>query len=74
MNVRATATFSINDLVSYGGVILAGIIVLWIDSNWPDLLIGIAIAGIAPYGAIDILRDAHMDIHEERGTKHNEKK
>lgn len=72
VNLRAATTFSINDFVSNGGVILAGIIVIWTGSNWPDLLVGIAVAGIALYGAIDILRDAHMDVHEERRTRHGE--
>jgi hypothetical protein len=28
------------------------------------------VACIAIYGGIEILRDAHMDIHEEEGTEH----
>ena len=61
-----------NDFVANGGVILAGIIVIWTGSNLPDLLVGIAVACIALYGGIDILRDAHMDKHDEHGTKHGE--
>ena len=73
VNLRAATTFSINDFVANGGVILAGIVVIWTDSNLPDLFVGVAVAGIALYGAINILRDAHMDIHEEQGTKHRGK-
>ena len=73
VNLRAATSFSINDFVANGGVILAGIVVIWTDSNLPDLLVGVAVAGIALYGAINILRDAHMDIHEEQGTKHRGK-
>jgi cation diffusion facilitator family transporter len=72
VNLRAATTFSVNDFVSNGGVILAGIIVIWTGSNWPDLLVGIAVAGIALYGAIDILRDAHRDVQEERETSQGE--
>lgn len=72
VNLRAATTFSLNDFVANGGVILAGIVVIWTGSNLPDLLVGIAVAGIALYGGIDILRDAHMDIHEEQGTEHGE--
>ena len=39
-------------------------------ANWPDLVVGVAVAGIAIYGGIDILRDAHEDVHEERGDRH----
>lgn len=74
VNLRAATTFSVNDFVSNGGVLLAGIVVIWTGSNWPDLLVGIGVAGIALYGGIDILRDAHQDIHEERGTEHRAKK
>jgi cobalt-zinc-cadmium efflux system protein len=72
VNLRAATTFSVNDFVANGGVILAGIIVIWTGSNLPDLLVGIAVACIALYGGVDILRDAHMDVHEERGTHHGE--
>ena len=72
VNLRAATTFSINDFVANGGVILAGIIVIWTGSNLPDLLVGIAVACIALYGGIDILRDAHMDKHDEHGNKHGE--
>ncbi len=72
VNLRAATTFSVNDFVSNGGVLLAGIVVIWTGSNWPDLLVGIG--GIALYGGVDILRDAHQDIHEERGTEHRAKK
>jgi cation diffusion facilitator family transporter len=74
VNLRAATTFSINDFVSNGGVLLAGIVVIWTGANWPDLLVGIGVAGIALYGGVDILRDAHQDIHEERGTEHRAKK
>lgn len=74
VNLRAATTFSLNDFISNGGIIIAGIVVLFTGSNWPDLLVGVAVAGIAIYGGIDILRDAHMDRHEENGTIHGEDK
>lgn len=70
VNLRAATTFSFNDFVSNGGIIVAGMVVIWSGANWPDLLVGIAVACIAFYGGIEILRDAHMDKHEERGTEH----
>ena len=71
LNLRAATTFSFNDFVANGGIILAGIIVMLTGSNWPDLVVGVAVAGIALYGGIDILRDAHMDKHDEEGTEHH---
>lgn len=59
VNIRAANTFSINDFASNGGILLAGGLVWWIGSNWPDLVVGVAVAGIAAGGGIGILRDAH---------------
>ena len=70
VNLRAATTFSFNDFIANGGIILAGIIIMLTGASWPDLVVGIAVAGIAVYGGIEILRDAHMDIHEEEGTVH----
>lgn len=58
VNMRAATTFSFNDFVSNGGIVLAGAIVLWTGSNWPDLLAGFATALIAIKGGVEILRDA----------------
>ena len=66
--------FSFNDFISNGGIIIAAVIVMLTGANWPDLVVGIAVAGIAIYGGIDILRDAHMDGHDERGTVHGKKR
>ena len=71
VNLRAATTFSFNDFISNGGIIIAGIVVMLTGANWPDLLVGIAVAGIALWGGIDILRDAHMDVHDEEGTEHH---
>lgn len=65
VNMRAATTFSFNDFISNGGIIVAGIIVLITGANWPDLVVGIAVAGIALYGGIDILRDANNDRYQE---------
>ena len=73
-NMRAATTFSFNDFISNGGIIIAGIIVMLTGTNWPDLVVGIAVACIALYGGIEILRDAHMDSHDDAGTKHGEKR
>lgn len=34
---------------------------MWTGQNWPDLVLGVAVAGIAIKGSIDILRDARLD-------------
>lgn len=61
VNLRAATTFSFNDFASNGGIFVAGGLVMWTGANWPDLLVGAAVAAIAVKGGIDILRDAHAD-------------
>ena len=45
VNVRAANTFSFNDFISNGGILVAGGLVWWLGSSWPDLLVGVAVAG-----------------------------
>ena len=61
VNLRAATTFSFNDFASNGGIFVAGGLVLWTGANWPDLLVGAAVAGVAVKGGFDILCDAHAE-------------
>lgn len=58
VNLRAAETFSLNDFASNGGIIVAGGLVLWLDQSWPDLVVGVIVAGIAIRGGLEILEDA----------------
>ena len=40
---------------------IAGVLVLWLGTNWPDLLVGFATAIIAIKGGVEILRDARAE-------------
>ncbi|OHB36362.1 MAG: RND transporter [Phenylobacterium sp. RIFCSPHIGHO2_01_FULL_70_10] len=60
VNVRAATTFSFNDFISNGGILIAGALVLWLGTNWPDLAVGLATALIAIKGGNEILRDARQ--------------
>jgi len=61
VNLRAATTFSFNDFISNGGILIAGVLVLWLGTNWPDLLVGFATAIIAIKGGVEILRDARAE-------------
>jgi cobalt-zinc-cadmium efflux system protein len=61
VNLRAATTFCFNDFISNGGILIAGALVLWLGTNWPDLLVGLATALIAIKGGIEILRDARAE-------------
>ena len=60
VNLRAAWTFSINDLVSNLGVLVAGVLVAWLDQPWPDFVVGLAIAVVAAKGGLEILSDARQ--------------
>lgn len=61
VNLRAATTFSFNDFVSNGGILVGGALVLWLGHNWPDIVVAIGIAAVAFKGGIDILQDAHRE-------------
>lgn len=64
VNLRAATTFSLNDFAANGGIIVGGALVWWTGSRWPDLVVGVAVAAIAAWGGLEILRDAR---EESRG-------
>lgn len=59
VNLRAATTFSLNDFMSNGGILAGGALVLWTGQNWPDLVVAVGVAGVALFGAVEILKDAH---------------
>ena len=61
VNMKAAETFSFNDFISNGGVIVAGVLVLWLGTSWPDLVAGALIAAVAFKGGIEILRSVRED-------------
>lgn len=74
VNLRAATTFSFNDFASNGGIFLAGGLVIWTGSNWPDLVVGALVAIVALFGGVEILRDAAHDAgrggHSGKGAEH----
>lgn len=59
--LRAATTFSLNDFISNGGILIAGGLVLWFEINWPDLIVGFLTALIAMKGGVEILADARAE-------------
>ena len=68
VNMRAATTFSFNDFISNGGILVGGGMVMWTGQNWPDLVVGIGVAAIAGYGGIEILRDAHHEAEKAKDS------
>lgn len=55
-HIRASVIFSANDVIINIGVIAAGLMVWWLGSNIPDLIIGIMVFLIVIRGAVRILK------------------
>lgn len=65
VHLRAAETFSFNDFISNGGVLVAGALVAWTGQRWPDLLVGLLVALVAVKGGVDIIRDARRTNDED---------
>ncbi|MDD3677280.1 cation transporter [Thauera propionica] len=63
MNMRSVWLCSRNDLVNNAGVIVAAGLVAWLDSAWPDLVIGALIAVLFLQTATHVLTGAWRDWH-----------
>ena len=55
-HMQASMIFTSNDVIINLGVIAAGVLVLWLGSSLPDLLIGATVFVIVSLGAVRILR------------------
>ena len=55
-HMQASMIFTSNDVIINLGVIIAGVLVLWLNSNKPDLIIGAIVFILVIQGAIRILK------------------
>ncbi len=61
-NVRAVWLFSRNDAIGNLAVVAAAVVVWWLNSPWPDLIVAFAVAGLFLQSAWSIIRDARQDL------------
>lgn len=59
VHMRASWIFSKNDVIANLGVIIAGLLVTFTQSQLPDLIIGLVITIVVLRGGIQILQEAH---------------
>ena len=57
VHMRASWIFSRSDVIANAGVILAGLLVWFTGSRWPDLIVGSIIAAVVAKGGAQILRE-----------------
>ncbi len=55
-HIKASVIFSANDVIINLGVIVAGLLVWWLDNRIPDLVVGIVVFLIVMRGAIKMLK------------------
>jgi len=58
VNMRSVWLCSRNDVIGNTGVIISGILVIWLDSYWPDLIVASIVAVVFLHTAYEVLRDA----------------
>lgn len=58
VNFKASAIFTSNDSIVNLAIVLSGALVLWLDSNLPDLVLGLIVSAIAANGGREILSEA----------------
>lgn len=62
VNMKAAETFSGNDFIANAGIVVAGLLVMWTNSFWPDVAVGVLVALVALKGGLEILRDVDKDM------------
>ena len=62
--MRAVWLFSRNDAIGNLAVVFASVLVWWLDSSWPDLIVAFAVAGLFLQSASMIIRDAKADLRD----------
>jgi cation diffusion facilitator family transporter len=65
INLRATWICSRNDMIGNVGVLVAAVLVAWLQSGWPDILIGLLIAGVVIRSAIRIAQEAYRELNPD---------
>ena len=61
-NARAVWLFSRNDALGNLAVVIAAVLVAWIDSPWPDLGVAFVIAGLLLQSSWSIIKDARGEL------------
>ncbi|MGV1827103.1 MULTISPECIES: cation diffusion facilitator family transporter [Rhizobium/Agrobacterium group] len=65
-NMRAVWLFSRNDAIGNLAVVAAAGLVWWMGTQWPDLVVAFAVAGLFLQSAWSIIRDARQDLSASR--------
>ena len=67
-NARAVWLFSRNDALGNVAVVIAAILVAWLASPWPDLVVAFIIAGLFLQSSWSIIKDARTELQATGGA------
>ncbi|MFG6432856.1 cation transporter [Roseateles sp. LYH14W] len=65
VNFKASAIFTSNDSIVNLAIVLSGGLVMWWESNLPDLILGLIVAAIAANGGREILVEASEAVAQD---------
>ena len=61
IHMRASWIFSKNDVIANVGIIISGFLVMYLDSHWPDLVIGLLISAVVVRGGFLIIKESNIE-------------
>lgn len=67
-NVKAVWMFSRNDAIGNLAVVIAAVVVGWLNTAWPDIIVAFIIGSLFLQSSWVIVRDARRDMSEARAT------
>lgn len=70
VHMRASWIFSKNDVIANIGIIIGGALVYLLDSQYPDLIVGLVISIIVIRGGIHIVKDANTEKQLHSNLQH----
>jgi cation diffusion facilitator family transporter len=62
VHMRASYIFTANDVIANTGVIIAGVFVHFLNSNIPDIIVGLIISLVVIKGGFSILKDSKNEL------------
>jgi Co/Zn/Cd efflux system component len=68
LNMRSVWLCSRNDVIANGAVLLAALGVTFTGSAWPDIVVGLGIAGLFIGSAVDVVRSAMSPLAGSRSS------
>ena len=66
INLRSTWLCSRNDLIGNGAVLVAAVLVGWSQSLWPDVIVGVFMAGLFLRTSASVLRESLTELGRAR--------